>query len=104
MKRTPVLSNAESTRVVSGPITYSPDALPLLGPDTEVPNMWLAVGTGYGIGIAGKSKKQCLPLGMVTLGYLSVRLLIGGDKISQRALKIIFVKQKSKERMSFVFS
>jgi len=66
MKRTPVLANAENTRVVSGPITYSPDALPLLGPDAEVPNMWLAVGTGYGIGIAGKLKKQCLPYGKVT--------------------------------------
>lgn len=54
MKRTPVLANAEITSVVSGPITYSPDALPMLGPDAEVPNMWLAVGTGYGIGIAGE--------------------------------------------------
>lgn len=54
MKRTPVLANAEITSVVSGPITYSPDAIPLLGPDAEVPNMWLALGTGYGIGLAGK--------------------------------------------------
>lgn len=53
MKRTPVLANAEITSVVSGPITYSPDAIPLLGPDAEVPNMWLALGTGYGIGLAG---------------------------------------------------
>ncbi|XP_078379447.1 dimethylglycine dehydrogenase, mitochondrial-like [Oculina patagonica] len=54
MKRTPVLANAEITSVVSGPITYSPDAIPMLGPDAEVPNMWLAIGTGYGIGLAGK--------------------------------------------------
>ena len=54
MKRTPVLANAEITSVVSGPITYSPDAIPLLGPDPEVPNMWLALGTGYGIGLAGE--------------------------------------------------
>lgn len=54
MKRTPVLANAEITSVVSGPITYSPDAIPLLGPDAEIPNMWLALGTGYGIGLAGE--------------------------------------------------
>ena len=54
MKRTPVLANAEIASVVSGPMTYSPDAIPLLGPDAEVPNMWLALGTGYGIGLAGK--------------------------------------------------
>lgn len=53
MKRTPVLANAEITSVVSGPITYSPDAIPLVGPDARVPNMWLALGTGYGIGLAG---------------------------------------------------
>ena len=54
MKRTPVLANAEITSVVSGPITYSPDAIPLVGPDARVPNMWLALGTGYGIGLAGR--------------------------------------------------
>lgn len=54
MKRTPVLANAEITSVVSGPITYSPDAIPLVGPDVRVPNMWLALGTGYGIGLAGR--------------------------------------------------
>lgn len=54
MKRTPVLANAEITSTVSGPITYAPDAIPLLGPDAKVPNMWLALGTGYGIGLAGK--------------------------------------------------
>lgn len=54
MKRTPVLANAEIISVVSGPITYSPDAIPLVGPDVRVPNMWLALGTGYGIGLAGR--------------------------------------------------
>lgn len=54
MKRTPVLANAEITSVVSGPITYSPDAIPLVGPDARVPNMWLALGTGYGICLAGR--------------------------------------------------
>ena len=35
--------------VVNGPITYTPDLLPMVGP-TLLPNMWLAVGFGYGIG------------------------------------------------------
>ena len=60
MKRTPVLANAEITSVVSGPITYTPDAIPLVGPDVEVPNMWLALGTGYGIGLAGKRSRYAL--------------------------------------------
>ena len=56
MKRIPVLANAEITSVVSGPIAYCPDAIPLLGPDAEVSNMWLALGSGYGVGLAGKLK------------------------------------------------
>ena len=35
--------------MVNGPITYTPDLLPMVGP-TLLPNMWLAVGFGYGIG------------------------------------------------------
>jgi len=49
MERFPVLQTADIASVVAGPITYSPDVLPMLGPDIEVPNMWLAIGTGYGI-------------------------------------------------------
>ena len=53
MERVPVLANADIASVVAGPITYSPDILPMLGPSLELPNMWLAVGTGYGIIHAG---------------------------------------------------
>ena len=35
--------------VVNGPITYTPDLLPMVGP-SQLPNMWMAVGFGYGIG------------------------------------------------------
>ncbi|KAJ7385447.1 hypothetical protein OS493_016531 [Desmophyllum pertusum] len=49
MERIPVLADANIASVVSGPITYSPDVLAMLGPAFDVPNMWLAVGTGYGI-------------------------------------------------------
>jgi glycine/D-amino acid oxidase-like deaminating enzyme len=50
----PVLKDAEIQRVVCGPITYSPDVLPLLGPvGGHLHNYWLAVGHGYGIVHAG---------------------------------------------------
>ena len=38
--------------MVNGPITYTPDVLPAIGP-TLMPNMWLAVGFAYGIVHAG---------------------------------------------------
>ena len=53
MERVPLIENADIASVVAGPITYSPDVLAMLGPAPEVHNMWLAVGTGYGIIHAG---------------------------------------------------
>ncbi|CAH3022869.1 unnamed protein product [Porites evermanni] len=49
MERIPVLADANIASVVAGPITYSPDVLGVIGPSFDLPNMWLAVGTGYGI-------------------------------------------------------
>jgi len=48
MNAFPCFQEAEIQSVVNGPITYTPDLLPMVGP-TLLPNMWLAVGFGYGI-------------------------------------------------------
>ncbi len=40
------VQNAEIQSVVNGPITYSPDVLPLLGPTVQADNLWMAVGFG----------------------------------------------------------
>jgi len=48
MEAFPCFANAEIQSVVNGPITYTPDILPMVGP-TMLPNMWVAVGFGYGI-------------------------------------------------------
>ncbi|KAB7506308.1 Dimethylglycine dehydrogenase, mitochondrial [Armadillidium nasatum] len=48
MEVIPAFSSANVQTIVNGPITYTPDLLPLIGPSL-LPNMWLAVGFGYGI-------------------------------------------------------
>ncbi|KAM9330138.1 dimethylglycine dehydrogenase, mitochondrial [Gastrophryne carolinensis] len=53
MEMVPVLRNADIINIVSGPITYSPDILPMVGPHQGVQNYWVAVGFGYGIIHAG---------------------------------------------------
>lgn len=53
MEMVPVLRNAEIINIVSGPITYSPDILPMVGPHQGVRNYWVAVGFGYGVIHAG---------------------------------------------------
>jgi len=52
MEAFPCFQNAEITTVVNGPITYTPDILPIVGP-SMLPNMWLACGFGYGIAHGG---------------------------------------------------
>ena len=44
MEMVPVLQTANIQSVVSGPITYSPDLLPLVGPFQGLRNYWCAVG------------------------------------------------------------
>ena len=40
---------------MNGPICYTPDALPLLGPVESHPGLWLATGFCVGIGTGGGS-------------------------------------------------
>ncbi|MBN3301126.1 M2GD protein, partial [Amia calva] len=53
MDMVPVLKNADIINTVSGPITYTPDLLPMVGPHQGVHNYWLAIGFGYGVVHAG---------------------------------------------------
>lgn len=57
MHRVPVLAGARIKRVVNGPITYTPDESPLLGPAPGLRNYWLACGFSFGITQAGGSGK-----------------------------------------------
>lgn len=57
MERIPVLANAGIKRVVNGPITYTPDESPLLGPAPGLCNFWLACGFSFGITQSGGSGK-----------------------------------------------
>lgn len=47
MDMVPVLKKADIINIVSGPITYTPDLLPMVGPHQGVRNYWAAIGFGY---------------------------------------------------------
>jgi len=53
MDRFPCLNDADIQSVVAGPITYSPDILPMVGPSAQISNYWCAIGFGYGVVHAG---------------------------------------------------
>ena len=46
MEICPLLEKAEIIQCVSGPITYTPDVLPMVGPYQGLHNYWCAVGFG----------------------------------------------------------
>ncbi|KAA8584326.1 hypothetical protein FQN60_008111 [Etheostoma spectabile] len=46
MDMVPVLKEADIINIVSGPITYTPDLLPMVGPHQGVRNYWTAIGFG----------------------------------------------------------
>ena len=44
--------------IVNGPISYTPDGSPLIGPAGGAPNLWLNEGHSFGITAAGGSGWQ----------------------------------------------
>ena len=50
IERIPVLGEAGIKTTVHGPISYTPDGQPLLGPAPGLDGVWLACGSGFGIG------------------------------------------------------
>lgn len=55
MARLPALETGGVKSVVNGPITFTPDANPLIGPAHGVPNAWLLTGSSMGVMEGGGS-------------------------------------------------
>ena len=55
VKRIPVFEQLGIKTIINGPICYTPDGLPLLGPVENLPGLWLATGYSIGIGTGGGS-------------------------------------------------
>jgi dimethylglycine dehydrogenase len=49
MERIPALETGGIKSVVNGPITFTPDANPLIGPAHGLPNAWLLTGSSMGV-------------------------------------------------------
>jgi dimethylglycine dehydrogenase len=52
-RRVPALENCGIKDIVNGPISYTPDGSPLIGPAWSVRNLWLNEGHSFGITAAG---------------------------------------------------
>jgi dimethylglycine dehydrogenase len=58
MRRVPSLANCGIKDIVNGPIAYTPDGSPLVGPAWGAKNLWLNEGHSFGITAAGGSGWQ----------------------------------------------
>jgi dimethylglycine dehydrogenase len=75
MARVPALATAGVKTVVNGPITFTPDANPLIGPAHGVPNAWLITGSSMGVmegGGAGKFLAHWMTHGAPPMDALAV--------------------------------
>ena len=57
-RRVPVLENCGIKDIVNGPISYTPDGSPMIGPAGGARNLWLNEGHSFGITAAGGSGWQ----------------------------------------------
>ena len=75
MARIPALSTGGLRTIVNGPITFSPDANPLIGPVAGPPNAWLLTGSSMGVmegGGAGWLLAEWMVHGVPPLDALTV--------------------------------
>ena len=75
MARVPALATAGVKTVVNGPITFTPDANPLIGPAHGAPNAWLLTGSSMGVmegGGAGKFLAHWMTHGSPPMDALAV--------------------------------
>jgi dimethylglycine dehydrogenase len=75
MARVPALATAGVKTVVNGPITFTPDANPLIGPAHGLPNAWLLTGSSMGVmegGGAGKFLAHWMTHGTPPMDALAV--------------------------------
>ncbi len=75
MERVPLLAEAGIKTVVNGPITFTPDANPLIGPAFGLHNAWLLTGSSMGVmegGGAGKLLAEWMVGGEPPMDVLAV--------------------------------
>ena len=100
-RRVPALANCGIKDIVNGPIAYTPDGSPLVGPAWNALNLWLNEGHSFGITAAGGSGWQLaewITEGEPGIDMLAVDPRRYGPYTSKR-----YVVQKNEETYRNVF-
>jgi dimethylglycine dehydrogenase len=102
VRRVPALEHCGIKDIVNGPISYTPDGSPLIGPAWSVPNVWINEGHSFGItaaGGAGWQLAEWIVAGEPGIDMLAVDPRRFGGYASKR-----YVVQKNEETYRSVFT
>ncbi len=100
MHRVPSLEHVGVKNVVNGPISYTPDGNPMVGPAFGLPNFWISEGHSFGITAAGGAGWQLAQ--WIVDGQPSVDM-IGVDPRRFGVVSKKFTKIKNEEAYEHVF-
>ena len=101
-RRVPALANCGIKDIVNGPIAYTPDGSPLVGPAWGVPNVWLNEGHSFGITAAGGSGWQLAE--WITEGQPGIDLLAVDPRRFGPYTSKRYVVKKNEETYRNVFT
>lgn len=100
IKRVPSFENAGIKDIVNGPISYTPDGNPMVGPAFGLPNFWISEGHSFGVTAAGGAGWQLAE--WIVEGEPTVDM-IGVDPRRFGVVSKNFAKLKNEEAYEHVF-
>ena len=101
INRVPMFGRAGIKDCVNGPISYTPDGNPLIGPAYGLPNFWLAEGFSFGITAAGGAGWQLA--GWIAEGEPSIDMLAVDPRRFGVYANKHYTKAKNEEAYAHVF-
>jgi dimethylglycine dehydrogenase len=101
IKRVPIFAEVGIKDIVNGPISYTPDGSPLIGPAWGVRNLWLNEGHSFGITAAGGSGRFLAE--WIVEGEPSIDLLDVDPRRYGAYANKQYVKAKNEEAYEHVF-
>lgn len=102
LKRVPSFGESGIKDVVNGPIAYTPDGGPLIGPAWNLPNVWLNEGHSFGVTAAGGAGWQLAE--WIVDGEPSVDLLAVDPRRFGEYAKGEYLIRKNEEAYANVFT
>jgi dimethylglycine dehydrogenase len=100
IRRVPSFENAGIKDIVNGPIAYTPDGNPMVGPAFGLPNFWISEGHSFGVTAAGGAGWQLAE--WIVEGEPSVDM-IGVDPRRFGVVSKTFARIKNEEAYEHVF-